>query len=94
MSASGKSSNRLYEYGRGLRGNGHGIYAEEVRRAAEAARRAEAAHLAAQSPMQSSARPRSTSPKDWARILTAAHQRSEHRGRPVSGCPTCHLIWD
>lgn len=27
MSASGKSSNRLYEYNRGRAGHGHGIYA-------------------------------------------------------------------
>lgn len=29
MSASGKSSNRLYEYNRGYSGGGHGIYAAE-----------------------------------------------------------------
>lgn len=35
MSASGKSSNRRYEYSRGYYGGGHGIYAAQGRQDAE-----------------------------------------------------------
>lgn len=80
LSASGKSSNRHYEYGLGYSGGGHGVYAEEGRRDRA---RADACHQAAITA------PRVASPADRAAMLQAAHAASKHRVAPDPACPSC-----